>query len=81
MSTPTSPWMLSIARAAALLGVSTERLADILARADLDGETVLGLDFTRFQALLAAEIMTRLPAQRIKAALAILVARSWAAAT
>lgn len=81
MSTPASPWMLSIARAAALLGVSPERLADILARADLDGETVLELDYTRFHALLSAEIMTRLPAQRVKAALAILVARSWAAAT
>lgn len=81
MSTPASPWMLSVSRAAALLGVSTERLADILARADLDGETVLELDYTRFHALLSAEIMTRLPAQRVKAALAILVARSWAAAT
>ena len=56
-------------------------MAEILARADLDGETVLELDYTRFHALLTAEIMPRLPAQRVKAALAILVARSWAAAT
>ncbi len=73
-----SPWMQSVSRAAGVLGLSMERLGDILERASVDGENVIDLEYARFHALLESELMTRPPAARVKASLAILIARSWA---
>jgi len=77
MATAT-PWHQTVSRAAAVLGVSTERLMDILTRASIAGDNVLEVEFATFFALLERELMVRPAVPRVKAALAILVSRSWA---